>query len=463
MKSIGTKALLTSKAWGNLIVFAFLLVLIYSLISVYFCYHFFFNTEINGVNVSLQSHSAAEQRIKDSVKRFQLLLTERNGRTEAITGQEIDLQYNEAVDTQVDHLQNSFQWIGSLFAGQRHCRNGLYRYNQDLLKNKIEQLNCLHEPAIEPENVSFKYENGAYEVIREVDGNIILKEKLIEAIKTSIEKGDTSLNLENSHCYKNPKYTFNSSKTNQTKNLLDRYVSTRIVYEFGHQTEKLDGSSIHKWLDVDENLDVVLNKAAIKNYIKALSRKYDTVGITREFKTSIGKTIPVKGGIYGWKIDKNAEYEALLQNITHGEDTNREPVYAQKALTRDGNEIGNTYVEINITRQHIWFYVDGSLITAGAVVTGNPNRGWATATGAYMLNYKQKGATLSGPGYMTTVTYWMPFYGNIGIHDASWRSSFGGEIYKRNGSHGCVNTPLYLAKAIFEQIEEGTPIICYEE
>jgi lipoprotein-anchoring transpeptidase ErfK/SrfK len=61
------------------------------------------------------------------------------------------------------------------------------------------------------------------------------------------------------------------------------------------------------------------------------------------------------------------------------------------------------------------------------------------------------------------VTYWMPFYGNIGVHDASWRHSFGGEIYKRVGSHGCVNAPLYLAKIIFEQISEGTPFISYEE
>ena len=62
-----------------------------------------------------------------------------------------------------------------------------------------------------------------------------------------------------------------------------------------------------------------------------------------------------------------------------------------------------------------------------------------------MLNYKQKGATLKGPNYEAEVTYWMPFNGNIGIHDASWRYSFGGEIYKRNGTHGCVNAPIIFS------------------
>jgi lipoprotein-anchoring transpeptidase ErfK/SrfK len=120
-------------------------------------------------------------------------------------------------------------------------------------------------------------------------------------------------------------------------------------------------------------------------------------------------------------------------------------------------------VEINITRQHVWFYKNGKLITQGDVVTGDPNKGYSTNVGTYMLNYKEKESTLRGANYEAKVTYWMPFNGNIGIHDASWRYSFGGEIYKRNGTHGCINSPLYLAKAIFENIEEGTPIICYEE
>jgi len=120
-------------------------------------------------------------------------------------------------------------------------------------------------------------------------------------------------------------------------------------------------------------------------------------------------------------------------------------------------------VEINITRQYLWYYKGGKLIAQGHIVSGNPNRGNATSLGVYMLNYKETDTTIRGPGYEADVTYWMPFNGNIGIHDADWRYSFGGNIYKRNGTHGCVNVPLYLAKRIYENIEEGTPVICYEE
>ena len=64
--------------------------------------------------------------------------------------------------------------------------------------------------------------------------------------------------------------------------------------------------------------------------------------------------------------------------------------------------------------------------------------------------------------YEQPVTYWMPFNGNVGIHDAdTWRSEYGGEIYKTSGSHGCVNTPTANAEKIFNTVEIGTPVIVY--
>ncbi|MDF2612062.1 MAG: hypothetical protein K0R92_3536, partial [Lachnospiraceae bacterium] len=235
------------------------------------------------------------------------------------------------------------------------------------------------------------------------------------------------------------------------------------TYIFRSENEILDKNIINQWLSVDENLDVVIDENLVKEYVQGLGKKYDTVGVARKIKTSTNKMVEVKGGFYGWKINRDAEAKALIDNIKLGEVLEKEPIYTQKALSRDENDIGNTYVEINITRQHLWFYKDGKLMTQGAIVTGTPNKRNSTKVGVYMLNYKEKGTTLIGHNYETEVTYWMPFNGNIGIHDASWRYSFGSDIYKRNGSHGCVNVPLYLAKRIFDNIEDGTPIICYEE
>lgn len=464
MKNINIKRFFKSKNTGNIIISIASIVLIYLLISLYFTSHFFFNTTINGVNVSLKAHKDAGNIIINYVKNYRLQLVERNGKGEKIIGQDIGMLYNGKNSISKNyHIRNSIKWISSLLKHQEYYVEDLYIYNKYELENKIDQLNCLNKEIIEPENVSFKYLNGSYEAVKEVYGNKIDKDKLKTAVEMSILKGETILNLNEKLCYENPKYTLSSVKTINAKNLLNKYVKSKITYKFGDEKEILDGNIINEWLSVDENLDVIISEISAMKYIRDLSRKYDTVGIARNFKTSTGKIVEVKGGLYGWKINREAETKALLRNIEQGAVLEKEPVYSQKTLPRGEDEIGDTYVEINITRQHLWFYKNGGLIAQGNVVTGNPNRGHYTVLGTYMLNYKQKGATLTGPDYEAPVTYWMPFFGNIGIHDASWRHSFGGEIYKRNGTHGCVNAPLYLAKKIFENIEEGTPIISYEE
>lgn len=496
---------LRSKTMGNVIILIASLFLIYLIISLYFINHFFFNTKINNINFSLKPYSKFEEIIKDSIETYKLEIIERsedgnieeskeveesgdknkekrdelkekNGVIEEnsdinikkdlkkIGGKDINIQYNKKNSMyKVYKNQNLFKWISGLFNKEEYHVDDLFVYDKENLKNKISELNCVNKEIIEPENVKFKYSDGLYEVIEEVYGNKINIEKLNEAIEISILNGNKILDLNEKNCYINPIYTLNSDKTFETKSTLNKYVKSKIVYMFGSESEILDGNLINEWLSIDENLEVVINERSVKEYVKGLSKTYNTVGITRNFKTSTGKTVDVKGGYYGWKINVENETKDLVENIKLGSLIEKEPIYTQEALYRDENDIGNTYVEINITKQHLWFYKNGKVITQGSIVTGAPNKGYDTKNGTYMLNYKEKESTLSGQNYEAKVKYWMPFNGNVGIHDASWRSSFGGQIYKRNGTHGCVNSPLYLAKTIFENIEEGTPIICYEE
>ena len=440
------------------------LLLLYLLISFYFTSHFFFSTTINGADVSLKNERQADQSISRYTDNYKLLLFEREGKSDEITGQEAGLEYKDKTYVkEALNEQKALQWIGSLFKKQEFLSENLFFYNVNKLDLTLNQLNCLKQAKIEPENVSYQYTDGHYQMVKEIYGNRVDIEKLKAVVTDSLFKGETKLDLEANSCYINPVYTMNSPKAFKTLRHLNKCASTHVTYLFGSKREVVDGNMIQYWIAVDENLDIILDKDKVRAYVRAMGKKYDTVGVKRSFKTSLGTMVDIEGGIYGWKIDQEAETSALAENINSGRILIREPAYVQKAVSRAGNEIGETYVEINITRQHMWFYKDGRLIAQGPVVTGNPNRGNATVTGAYMLNYKQEGAVLSGPGYEAGVQYWMPFYGNIGIHDAKWRHAFGGEIYKKNGTHGCVNAPYYLAKTIYKYIESGIPIICYQE
>lgn len=122
-----------------------------------------------------------------------------------------------------------------------------------------------------------------------------------------------------------------------------------------------------------------------------------------------------------------------------------------------GDDCGTTYIEISIEQQMMWYYVNGDLYVETPVVTGNYNS-MDTPKGHFYIQYKTTGAYLMGNAY---VDYWMPFYMGCGIHDSSWRDSYGGTIYKGNGSHGCVNTPYSAVKKIYNKAPSGEDVIVY--
>ena len=119
-------------------------------------------------------------------------------------------------------------------------------------------------------------------------------------------------------------------------------------------------------------------------------------------------------------------------------------------------------MEVNLTTQHLWFYLDGNLVVESDIVSGLPKDDRETATGVFCIPYKKSPETLKGDTWEEKVTYWMPFYNGQGLHDAPWRSSFGGGIYQTNGSHGCVNLPYGVAQQIYENMPERFPIFLYK-
>ena len=241
-----------------------------------------------------------------------------------------------------------------------------------------------------------------------------------------------------------------------------------ITYQMpNNQTEVLDGLTIASWVNGSKGLTVSVDAAKVADYVQGLRNKYDTPASTQTWQSADGTTKSIKTN-YGWHIDQTKETEALIANIQSLQSVTREPVYASRAAQTAMPQWGKTYVEIDISSQHVYFYQDGNCVWDSKCVTGtatDPDR--ATPTGVFALKYKQLDRVLRGrinpqtgkPSYESPVAYWMPFNGNIGLHDANWRSSFGGNIYLKSGSHGCINLPTKNAKTLFELITPGTVIV----
>lgn len=446
-----------------IIISIFIFLILYLGITIFFSNHFYFGSVINNINASGKTVDQLDKQILSKCETYTLVLEERNGMKEQLKAADIDLKYNAKDKIQVlKDSQNSFKWIHALFNPKASEIYGMVTYDEKLLKEHFDKLSCFDsKKVIEPQNASFKYSGTAYMIVNEVMGTKIDSKPLYASVVNAILKGDTKIDLEKENYYINPKYTSSSKEIVNTKILFNKYIASKITYTFTGGKEVLDGSLINSWIRINENLSISFDETKIKNYLGKIDNNYDTYGKERDFVTSLGAKIKVGGGTYGWLVDRRGEVKDLIMAIKGGQTIAKEPRYIQTAANHNVNDIGNTYVEINLTKQHLWFYKNGSLIIDGDVVTGNSSKNLATPAGVYGLQYKEKNATLKGEGYSTAVDVFMPFNGNIGIHDAGWRNKFGGNIYLTNGSHGCVNSPPILAKTIFNNIDDSTPVVCY--
>lgn len=451
------------KIWKGVIKFGCVLVFVYLSMSVYFLNHFYFGSSINCINVSGKTIKDAETTILNEVDNYSLELDGRNNVKDIIKGTDINLKYELGSKIKdFKRKQHPFGWIYEIFTSKEYKNSELATFDENLLKEYYDKLSCFkNDNVIEPKNSSFEYGENGYVIMDEVYGNKINADCLYKQIVDSILNGKRKIDLDSTGCYENPQYTSKSKEVVDARDMLNKYVASKITYTFGDKQDLLDGATIHNWLNIDENYGVSVDEKKVRDYVKKLASTYNTDGITREFSTSLGTKVKISGGDYGWVIDNSKEIKDLIETIKQGQSVTKEPAYKQTAISRNTNDIGNTYVEINLSRQHLWYYKNGSLVVEGDVVTGNVSKGNSTPGGIYTLKFKQKNATLKGEGYSTQVNFWMPFNGGIGIHDASWRGAFGGNIYMTNGSHGCVNSPYYLASTIYNNIEDGTPIVCY--
>ncbi|MBP3887332.1 MAG: L,D-transpeptidase/peptidoglycan binding protein [Cellulosilyticum sp.] len=432
----------------------------------YFMNHLCYGTHINGIDVGGWKVSKVKALLEEPGEDYELTLEERGNKEEKILGSDIEFYYE--TENQVKNIkkeQYPYWWLQGLWKRSEYDVEVENKYDETLLEEKINALECLvKENNVEPENAGLELVNGKYEIIEGDPGSTILKANLTSAIKEAIEMQEENLSLEEHECYKLAEVTTEDEGLKARKEALNKYVGSVITYDFGDRQEVLTGETIDQWIEIDYNNNVTLNEEAVGKYVTALAEQYDTLSGSRSFNTSVGTTVSVSGGDYGWKIDRAGETQALVELLKKGnQHITRTPVYAQEGYCRNQNDIGNSYVEINLSRQYLWFYMDGKLMTEGSIVSGTGSNSYATPAGTYKLDYKQANAVLRGPGYACPVSYWMPFNGGIGIHDATWRGSFGGSIYMYNGSHGCINTPLSMAKTIFGQIEKGMPIVCYHD
>lgn len=444
---------------------ALVLLIIYGIGIFYFSKHLFANTSINEINCSMLSADEAISYLDGKIEEYTLHIIGRNNLKQEISGQEVDLKvaWTEVINQIVEN-QNKYEWPKYLISGQNYNSEYVISLNEEKLFSKIKNWNEIkNKNAMKPENAQIgAYSEAEKQYILEVEkqGSYLIEKNVYESVKEAMLSLKTELDLEEEQCYLKPRIDSTDKKLLRVWNEMNQYVSTEIIYDFGTQTEILDGDIIHEWI-TKKNYVVDIDEEAVANYVKELANKYDTAYRKHNFKTADGNEIVISQGHYGWWMNRKEETKELLDIIRSGTKETRTPVYYQKAASYEQPDYGDNYVEIDLGKQHLYLWKDGKIILESDFVSGNLANGNATPEGIYPITYKERNTVLRGTGYASPVSYWMPFNGDIGMHDASWRKSFGGSIYKTNGSHGCVNLPVDIAQQIYEEVYTGMAVICY--
>ena len=446
------------------------LAVVYLGFAFFFSSHFMFFTTINGTDVTLKSVSQVEEYMRQQVADYTLTLEESDGDTEEISGSDISLEY--VPGDELEKLvkgQKNFLWLKALWDHPELEAKVGVKYDEDALAKQIEGLACMDpENQVKSVNAHPEFKETQFEIVPEVVGTQINTEVFNEAIRTSIDGFQHTMDLSETGSYIQPAFVEDSPEVIEANKEMNEYLKAKITYDFDPETEVVDASVISQWVKVNDKMEVTFDKKAVKKYIGELADKYDTKGKSRKFTTATGNTVTVEGGAYGWKINQDEEYKALTENIKKGETVTREPKYSSRAASHGAIDIGNTYAEVDLTNQRAYFIKNGKVVLDSPVVTGNPNKGNATPQGTDSLSYKTRNAVLRGDrlpdgsySYESPVKYWMPFNGGIGFHDASWQSAFGGTRYKTHGSHGCINMPTDQAAKMYELISDGTPVVVH--
>lgn len=439
-------------------------------LAVYYHNAFAYGTWINGVYCTGRSIQEVNDELVKDFTYEGVHVYDKDGNVFTIPAEQISYQFDFGRALEIyQKQQNAWMWIDSMI--HEHITDLTPVVSYDPVKFEA----CFAALPFSVDNIP--NEERGVEIIKTDRGYELVNERtevlnLEEAkavILAAVEDSKEEVSLVEAGCYHDLELTDQMRDTLVLWEKLEAFQQCGIVYQMGEEQIPLDGSVVSEWIALDEAGGFLLDEAgqlqlkegAIEDFVAELAAEYDTVGASRQFHATRGEIVTVEGGLYGNQIDQKAEIAYLTAAFRERRQEVHEPAYLQEAWKQGKEDIGSTYIEVDMGEQKMYYYVDGVLKIETPIVTGNTSRRMGTPSGVNYVYLKQKNRILRGANYASHVDFWMPVKGNIGIHDAAWRSKFGGEIFKTDGSHGCVNTPREAMEQLYDMAQVGTPVVMF--
>ncbi len=450
---------------------------IYLLLAYYYQDTFLFGTWINNQYVTGKNVAQVNELLsnKQEVEAMEVIAFDQFGNETTYYFEKDNFSYDLSYTyelTRILDVQNPYSWLERVFYPKSYVILPQYEFSDVDAKTQILDLDFMQYAMgqnVEHAQVSILWSEEGY-VLDDTTRHYLDTERAMNLVLDALCMGESRINLIEQQCYFDVSYTEEMKETLALYDKIEEFQSFSFSYAIGEVEEVIGTKEIGKWITLQDNgeflLDtdgnLVLNEDALLIYIQELGSRYDTLNCPREFMSTRGELITIDGGTYGSELNQIQEFQFLKDAFLNNEVVIKHiPEYSGTAAIYGKNDIGTTYIEIDLTEQMMYYYVDGVQKIATKVVTGDVARGRETPELVCYVYAKQQNRILTGPGYETFVNYWLPVYGGVGIHDSVWRSDYGGTIYLTDGSHGCINTPFDEVKELYELVQVGTPVLMF--
>ncbi len=361
--------------------------------------------------------------------------------------------------------QNAFTWPVALFRRNNLHLEPIIDFNEDRLRTLFVNTERVKAEDKDPACYKIVFDPSKGYLVSDNHSGRLDTEKAFNALCEELRAGRLYLELDESYYFDAP---YSSAELNEQKEWeeLEGYLNTDLVYDMGAEKIAFD-PAVMSFLIVsengvpvkDENGGYIIDDEAVEKWVDDLCLAYDTYGLDREFESSTGRTvtIPAFYSTYGTELDHTAELKFIKEalhsdEIRDGEPDIHVPVYTHEATFRGLNDIGDTFIEVDLSDQYMYYYKDGELILETDIVSGDIPKGWTTPRGVFAVYGKDTDTYLYGRDYIDFVSYWMPYFRGYGLHDSDWRDEWGGDIYTYDGSHGCINMDKDSARTLYENV-----------
>ncbi len=444
------------------------LVGVYFFLAQYYKGGFSYNTWINGVYCTGKSVETVNEELKVKYETRYIEVQNPDGTVEYILPDEINYRIdftdylNEIIDS-----QNPYLWIKNFSDWHQNIEaSPVFSYDEYALNETVNNLSF----------VKNNLNTGDYKVeIRKGDKGYYLYDnhrpyvdinKVYENVKVALYSEGPFVITDD--YLLTPEYTSKEKRAMEEWEFVSSYLEPKLTLDMGAEQILIDEEILSSFIKLEsdgtfrrnEDGSLFIDENAVVTFIDDLCSSYDTYDKDRVFITSNGEEKIIKNVYYGTLLNHSKEIayfkDAILNQIAEV----HTPEYIRKGYVRGLDDIGLTYIEVDMGEQVLYYYEDGVLSLKTDIVSGKPN-GNSTPQMICSIYNKKRNAILRGPGYASPVDYWMAVYQGIGLHDSNWQRKYGGDWYVTHGSHGCINMKLNAVSYIYDTAEVGTPVILY--